>query len=888
MSSEDEGRDRGRIFPRFSVAEDVQREIDAHLEMRAEELEGEGWEPAAAREEARRLFGDRREVARRCRTITDSHHRAVRRTKMMDAMWQDVRYAMRTLMRTPGFTIVALVTLALGIGANAAIFSVVNGVLLRPLPYDHPEQLVWISEVNTRGRPMPAAWPNLVDWREQSTSFTGLSPVNDFTTTVLGGEEPLRVSIALVGEDFWKVFPVQPLRGRLTTPADHVPGSEPVVVVSRSFWQNDLGGRDLDSYSLEVQGARVRVVGVVPDGAVYPRDGQMWTPAEPQNQSDSRSSHNWRVIGRLAPGTGLERAREEVDAITKRVVAQVAGDEDPEYLATGAMAIPLSERVLGDVRTPLYLLLGAAALVLLVACTNLASTLLARGASRARELAVRASLGARRGRIVTQLLTESLLLALLGAAAGAGLAALVVRGIRAAAPAFLPRAEEIGMDGTVLLFTAAIAVVTALLFGLLPARRLSRVGAGQALRSGSRGNAEVSRGGIWRFLVGTEVALALVLMAGSALLVRSFRSVLAEDAGFDASDVDVVPMSLSQIKYASAEEDALFYDRFLPELQSLPGVSAVGLLSSVPVDSPPPNGRMELDGDLQKTADGWYVVASEGAFTALDIPLLEGRLFDERDGPGDPHVAVVNHAFAERYWPGESAVGKSVTGGGMDNFYSERIFAQVIGVVGDVRSAGLTRETYPTVYFSYRQRPFRIRYGASLVVEAANGDAAALTPALRDRLRAADPDVPVRIRTLQSVVRASLGERRFVMWVLGGFSLTALVLAAVGIFGVVSYSVARRTREMGIRMALGADPGGVLRMVMSAAMGMVVLGLVLGVAGALTLTRVMRSLLYEVSPTDPLALAASTLLLAGAALLASWLPARAGTRVDPMITMRTE
>ncbi len=886
MSAGGEGRRSGGIFPRLSVSEDVDREIRIHLEMRAEELEAEGWEPTAAREEARRLFGDARDVARRCRTITISHHRAVRRTKMLDAMWQDVRYAVRTLLRTPGFAIVALLTLALGIGANAAIFSVVDGILLRPLPWDHPEQLVWISEINTRGHSMAVAWPNLVDWRRESTSFTGVSPVNDYTTTVLGGEEPMRVSIALVGEDFWKIFPVQPLRGRLTNPDDHVPGSQPVVVVSHSFWQNELGGRDLDSYSLEVEGAHVRVVGVLPDGAVYPRDGQMWTPAEPQNQSNSRTSHNWSVVGRIAPGVGLERARQEIDAITKRVVD--IPDEDPAYLATGARTIPLTEEVIGDVRGPLYLLLGAAALVLLVACTNLASTLLARGSARARELAVRASLGARRGRIVTQLLTESLLLSLLGAALGVGLATLVVRAIRSAAPGFLPRLDEVGIDGTVLLFTAVIAVVTALLFGVLPARRLSRVGAGEALRSGSRGNADLARGGIWRFLVGTEVALALVLLAGSALLVRSFRSVMAQEAGFDASDVEVMPMSLSQIKYPSAEEDALFYDRFLAELRALPGVSAAGVMSVVPVQNGLPNGRMELDGNLQKTADGGYVVASGGAFEALDIPLVDGRLFDERDGPGDEQVAIVNEAFADRYWPGESAVGKSVTGGGMDNFYDQHLFVRVIGVVGNVRSLGLTREAYPTVYFAYRQRPFRLRYESNVVVEAANGDAAGLTAALRERLRVADPDVPVRIRTLASAVSESVGERRFVMWVLGGFSLTALILAAVGIFGVVSYSVARRTREMGIRMALGADPGRVLRLVMSAAMRMVVVGLIVGVGGALALTRVMRSLLYGVSPTDPLALVGATLLLGGAALLASWLPARAGTRVDPMITMRTE
>lgn len=887
MSRRREERSDGTIFTRFSVAEDVEREIRAHLEMRAEELEREGWEPAAARVEARRLFGDREEVARRCRGLAKQRNRAVRRTRRMDAFLQDVRYALRTLARSPGFATVALLTLALGIGANTAIFSVVNGVLLRPLPYERPHELVSIRELGTRGQAMPVAFANYVDWRAESTSFSGIALANSFRTTVLGGEEPISASVGLVGEDFWKVFPVRPLEGRLTVSTDHVPGAQPVLVVSRSFWQNELGGRPIEALSLEVLGLHARVVGIVADGFGYPDGVRIWTPGEPLSGSTSRSAHNWDVVARMAPGVELERARAEVDAITRRVVAASAEDVDPDFLAVGAVTVPLVEEIVGDVRLPLYLLLGAASLVLLVACTNLASTLLARGTARARELAVRSSLGAGGGRIARQLLTESLLLAGLGALAGTGLAWLVVRGIVAAGPAFLPRVPEIAIDGGVLGYTAAVAVLTAMLFGLLPARRLTRVEAGEALRSGGRGNAADGRARVWRLLVGVEVALALVLLVGSALVVRSFRTLLAQDLGFDASDVNVAVVALSRAKYPEGRDHARFYDAFLAELERMPGVSAAGVMSAIPFEGGMSSGGIELDEDPAKRAVASYVVASAGAFEALDVPLVQGRLFDERDGPGDEHVAIVNRAFAERYWPGEDAVGHSVSGGGMDDFWEQRTFARVIGVVGDVRH-DLTRGAYPTVYFPYTQRPFRLQATGSVLVEAAGGDPAGLTPALRDRLRSADPDVPVRIRPLPETMRASVGERRFVMLVLGGFSLIALILAGVGIFGVVSYTVARRTREMGIRMALGADRGGVLRLVMGAAFRLVAGGLVLGILASLAFTRVLRSLLFQTSPTDPLALSAAVLVLGAAALLASWLPARAATRVDPMVTMRAE
>lgn len=876
----------GKIARRVDLAEDVDREIRAHLAERTDELEAAGWEPTLARQEAERVFGDREEVARTCRAIANSHQRAVRRGMMLDQLSQDLRVGARMLLRSPGFAVVAVLTLALGIGANTAIFSVIRGILLRPLPYQHPERLVTVAERTNRGGTMRVAYPNFVDWRTECSSFDGLALIGGFSTTVLGGEEPLTARGATVGQDFWRVFPVRPLQGRLTLPEDHVPGAPPVVLVSRSFWQNRLGSRPLDSYDLEMSGYHVSVVGVLPDDFGYPAGADIWAPAEPRNQSVSRSAHNWSVVGRLAPGISVDQAREEVDALTKRIVAG-ASDEDPDFLATGAEVTPLLDNIVAATRKPLYLLLGAAGLVLLVACTNLASTLLARGANRARELAVRSSVGAGRGRIMRQLLTESLLLALIGASAGVGVGYLLVHALVTTGSVSLPRLSDVGIDGEVLAYTAVITVLTAVLFGLLPARRLTRDGAGEALRSGSRGNAIDGHGSVWRVLVGTEVALALVLLAASGLLVRSFRAVLDEDPGFDPADVDVMSMSLSQLKYPTPEDHARWYTRFLEQVRALPGVADAGVLSAVPGGGAP-NGRLELNGSTDEHAIGEYVVASAGAFRALDIPLVEGRLFDDRDGPDDEHVVVVSEAFADLAWPGEDPVGRTVNGGGMDNFWQERRFARVVGVVGNVRYDGLDHPVNAAVYFPYTQRPFRLAYSASVVVEAANVDPASLFGALRSTLRTVDPDVPVKTVEMSAALVGALGQRRFLMMILGGFSLTALLLAGVGIYGVVSYSVARRTREMGIRMALGAGPESVRGLVIGTAMRMVGLGLVLGLIGAFSTSRLMRSLVYGVSPTDPISIVTAAGILGTVALMASWIPARVVTRVDPMITMRAE
>lgn len=885
--SVEEGSREGGIFRRASVQEDVDRELRAHLDLRVEELVREGWDPAAAREEAGRLFGDLERVARECEAVTRSHHKAVGRGETMEAIWQDVRYAARSLGRSPGFALVAVLTLALGIGANTAIFSVVHGVLLRPLPFDRPEELVWTAERTRSGGWMPVAWANFRDWREQSRSFQGLTAHGAQSTTVLGGDEPVWANTAAVSEDFWKVFPVGPVAGRLTNPDDHRPGAAPVAVVSRSFAHAVLGGERAIGRVVEVWGTSLEVVGLLPDAFDFPAGTDVWTPAEPIPQGESRTAHNWSVVGRLADGVSVEEAASEVDALTRRIVG-VASAEDAPYLAAGAHVVPLRDQLVGEAGRPLLLLLGAAAFVLLVACTNLASTLLARGTARGRELSVRAALGASRERLVRQLLAESLVLAGVGAAAGVLMAGLVVRALRTLGSASIPRLDAVRIDGTVLLFTLLLALGTALVFGLLPALRGARDTSADELREGSRGNAGF-RGRTWNALVATEVGLALVLLVGSGLLLRSLVAVLSVDAGFDDGDVVLTTVALNNARYPDLDAHRRLWDEMLARASALPGVSGAALVSSTPV-SGAPNGRVALDGDPDKYGDGLYVVVSPRSFDVLDVPLLQGRVFDERDGPESPHVVVVSESFAETYWPGEDPIGRQVSGGGMDDYWDADppVFGTVVGVVGNVRYRALTREAEPTVYWSYRQRPYRIRFGGILLAESANGDPAVIAGALRSTVRAADSDVAVRLRYLSDLVRDSVSERRFVFMVLGGFAALGLILAAVGIYGVVSYAVARRTREVGIRLALGAAPSAVRRLVLGGALRPVLAGLLLGVAGGLALTRVMRGMLYEVEAADPLTYAAVVALLLGTGWLASLVPALRSTRVDPMIAMRAE
>lgn len=879
---------RKRLLSKATIRDDVERELEAHVRMRADELVAQGWSEEEGLAEARRLLGDRQELAEACVEITKSHQRAVRRTKAMDAIVQDIRYGLRTILRSPGFACVAILTLALGIGANTAMFSVVDGVLLESLPYPEPEELVDVRERRQDGGTMSVAWLNFVDWREQNSVFDEVFAYTAFATTVIGGDEPVTTNVAMVSQGIWSVFGVTPLQGRLTVEADHVVGGAPVVVVSERYWRNQLGARSIDQVRLDLNGVRASVVGVAPGSFDYPMGTDLWQPLESTGpQSSSRTAHNWRVIGRLSDGVTMDRAEEEIDAITARVVL-TEPDADPDFLAVGASLQSLRELVVGSARWTLLVLLGAAGLVLLIACTNLASTLLARGANRTRELAVRASLGAGQSRLVRLLITESLILATAGSAVGVGMGWLLVDLLRRTGPATVPRLQDVGVDGSVLVFAVVVTGLTTLLFGLFPALRLSRGRPQDALRQGSRGNALGGRGLSWTLLVGGEVALALVLIVGSGLLVRSFRSMLSVELGFDASDVVSTPVSLSRVKYESPFDHAAFYQRVARELEADPAIESAGVISLIPVGGSLPNGRLELDDNMDKTTIAGYVVTSAGALEALDVPLLRGRHFDDRDNEDSPHVAIVSESFARENWPDEDPIGRTVTGGGMDNFWEERPFAQVVGVVGDVRYVELGEPPRPVVYFPYTQRPFRTQFGATVVAEAVGSDAAAAAAPLRALLERADPDIPLELSTQTELIADSVSSREFTVMLMAGFSLLALTLAVVGIYGVVSYSVATRTREMGIRLALGADRTGVVQLVVRSAMGMVVSGLLVGGLAAFFASRLLEGMLYQVEPGDPLTLAGGVLILAVAGLGASWIPAVLGTRVDPMVTMRAD
>jgi putative ABC transport system permease protein len=799
----------------------------------------------------------------------------------------DLKFAIRQLLKAPGFTFVAVFTLALGIGACVAIFSVVNGVLLRPLDFPEPDRIVVLQETRLPDSgPASVAPPNYLDWVKQTKSFSSIAAFRRVTLNLTGDGEPQRLTGIKATARYFETYGIKPALGRTFLPEEDTLGNEKVVVLSYPFWQRVFGGAEhIVGHPLQLDGESYMVIGVAPVGFGAGNSVDAWVPmafTPDETVNDNRGAHYINVIARLKSGVTAAQA----DAELKVLATQLAKQYPDSNKGWSAYVMPLLDYNVRHVRTTLYTLLGAVGCVLLIACANIANLLLARATARHREISIRAALGAGRGRLVRQLLTESVLLALVGGAAGVLLARWGLDALLALAPASLPRVADIRLDRYVLAVSLGLSVVTGLVFGLAPAWLAARTDVNEALKQGSRGTTEGgARGRLRSSLVVLEVAFALVLLAGAGLLVRSFINLVHVDPGFIAENATVLRLSLPEKKYGTPAQQTAIADALLARLRSLPGVQAAGLTHSMPligdhVNSFEIEGRPKLAPTDQPDTN--YYAVTPDYFRAMGIRVLRGRLFTPQDDARAPRVAIINETLARQQFPHEDPLGHriNITNG-------PDAWREIIGVVADVTQNGVDQVTPAQSYEPFAQKPFP---SPSLNVVIRNsGSPSALLNALRPAVYAVDKDQPVgSITPLENILADTLARQRFTTFLLTLFSVIALVIAAVGIYGVMAYNVTQRTGEIGIRLALGAQPRDVLRLVFAHGGKLVGFGLLLGLGVAFAGSRAIESILFKTSAHDPLTLAAITLLLTGVAFVACLLPARRAAKIDPMEALRSE
>jgi len=868
------------LFRKERGDRELAEEIESNLQLHIEENLRRGLTAEEARRQALIKLGRVEQ--------TKELYRERYRLRIVETLWQDVRFGARMLRKSPGFTVVAVLTLALGIGANTAMFSLADGILLRPLPYAEPERLVvFLQSYPSVGLTRWGISQFLfAQFREQTRSFERSAAHSSAGINLTGLDEPLRLQAAYVTAAFFEVLGVPPALGRAFRPEEDVPGKNIVCILSDRLWRGRFGGDPgIVGRSLLLDGQPREVVGVMPPGFQYPRiETDIWIPLGLNPQR--RFGFMFTGIARLKPGVTAAQAEAETTGIQWNLARQ--SDNPPPAGADMKMMVrPLHTAVTQSARTPLLVLLGAVGLVLLIACANIANLLLARVTARRREIALRIALGASPLRIVVQLLTESLLLAAMGALAGVLLANWLVALIGRLPLEGIPRITEVGVSTAALAFTAALALLTGILFGVAPAFRARRISLSAGLHEGIRSTASASSRGTSRFLVAAQVALSLVLLVGAGLLLKSFAHLLAVNPGFQPENLLTMRLSLSGERYAEPEPMAQFYESLLERVRSLPGVRAAGLITALPIrpdgwaDGYAVEGH-ERPGPVQPNA--MIRVVLPGYFQALGIPLLRGRDFSSADRGDSEPVAIVDETLARLYWPDGNALGKRIRFG-WDT--SERAWMTIVGVAGNVKHSGLAAAGYPHLYLSHRQREGRA--DAMYLAVRTTSDPAAATAGIREQVRALDANVPVfAVRTMSGLVAESLNSQRLTNLLLGAFAATALLLAGVGIYGVMSLSVTGRTQEFGIRIALGAQRGDVLRLVVTQGMKIVAAGAVVGVLGALGATRFLQTLLFEVSPADPVTFAAVAAILGGAAFAACWIPARRATKVDPMVALRYE
>ncbi|HKP88256.1 MAG TPA: ABC transporter permease [Blastocatellia bacterium] len=810
----------------------------------------------------------------------------------METILQDLRYGVRVLFKKPGFTALAVIALALGIGANSAIFSVVNAVLLRSLPYDEPERLVMIWGTMPQSDRTSTSAADFIDYREQNQVFEQVAAFNAASFTLTGTEQPEQIRGARVSADFFSALRVQPTIGRAFQPEDDKPGAARVVVLGQKLWQRRFNSdQGIIGNVVTLNGQSFTVIGIMPAEFQFTIPGffrtpaELWTPIALIKDNTARGNQYLRVIARLKPDITLERAQAEMTTIAGQLQQQYPGTNT----GLGVRLIGLHEQIVGNIRPALLILLGTVGFVLLIACANVANLLLARAAARQKEIAIKLALGATRRRLARQLLTESMLLALIGGAFGILLALWSTDVLVSLSPANLPRVKEVGVDGYVLGFTLLISILTGALFGLVPALQASKPDLNETLKEGSRGSSEnLGRGSLRRLLVIFEIAAALVLLIGAGLMIKSFLRLNEVNAGFNPRNVLTMMLSLPRAKYKEPHSQAAFFREALERINNLPGVESVGAINDLPLGGDRDATAFAIEGRAaippgQQPVTEWRLVNPD-YFKAMSVPLIRGRAFSEADNRDAPPVVVINDSFARRFFPDEDPLGKRVILN-LAISYPAPIPREVVGVVGDVRDLGLDAEARPEVYAPYLQET--VSYMALMVK--ANTDPAALAAAVRGEVLAIDKDQPISaIQSMEQIIRESVAGRQFNMTLFAIFAGVALLLAAVGIYGVMAYSVTQRTHEIGIRVALGANHKDVLRLIVGQGMAMAFVGVGLGLGVALVLTRVMSSLLYEVSATDPATFVAIPLLLAGVALLACYVPARRAMNVDPMIALRYE
>jgi predicted permease len=872
------------LFSRSRRESELEAELESHLEAIAEESIRQGMAPEEARRVARREFGGLEQ--------TKELYREQRGLPSLETFLEDIRFGARMLAKNPGFTIVAVLTLALGIGANAAIFSVVDAVLLRPLAYKDADRLVTILHNGDN----PVAVANYIDWRDQSSSFEAMGAADYWSANLSGIDSPEHILGLSVTQSLLTLLGVEPLLGRLFVAGEDQKGAEHEVILSYGLWQRRFAGDSkVVGKVITLDGEPYTVLGVMPRtfkfAPFWATRAEMWVPNAFGDRIHNRGGNSLRIFARLKQDVALSEARAEIATITARLEQKFPGTN------RDVVVTPLKQNVVGQVKAPLLLLLGAVGFVLLIACANVAHMLLARSATRQKEIAVRTALGAPRTRVIRQFLTENLLLAAMGASAGLLLAVWGTRALVALSPAFIPRVDTIGIDARVILFLIGVTVLTGMVFGLAPAMHASAVNLMDTLKDGGRGGSDGNRRNRLRsFLVASEFALALILLIGAGLMVRSFFALQSIDPGFNPNRVLSMAVSVAGTQESEPHRRAIFYQQLIERVRALLGVEAAGGINHLPLAGDMWGWPFAIEGRGKplpgESPVGVYRIVMPGYFETMRLPVLRGREIAATDDASAPGVVLINEKAARKYWPGENPLGKHIAFD--DDKAASPTWLTVIGIVRDAKQENWAEAPYPEVYLAALQnggflgeRESHASY-ITLVVRT-RGNPAALSAMIKNTVWSLDRNLAIsEVLTMDDVVAEANAQPRFEMALLGVFASVALMLAAVGIYGVMSYSVARRTHEIGIRISLGASRTDVLRLVVRQGMVLALAGSGAGIIGALLLSRLMTKLLYGVLPTDPVTFTGVAVLLMFVALAANYLPARRATRVDPIVALRYE